>query len=74
MPNTANLFFDAHPSLWVLKVALDRLGDTRWEGADGQGRAFPHFYGKLGAAHVEGVRELRRPGGGWGALGEAWLE
>ncbi|MBE3048769.1 DUF952 domain-containing protein [Candidatus Bathyarchaeota archaeon] len=60
--------------MWVLKVTLGRLHDVRWEGADGQGRAFPHFYGKLGATHAEGVRELRRPAGGWGAINEDWLE
>lgn len=74
VPGTASLFFDAFPSLWLLKVPLDRLHDTRWEGSDAQGRAFPHFYGKLGAAHVDGFRELRRPRDGWAALSDAWLE
>ena len=74
MPNTAGLFFAAYPSLWLLKVPLVRLDDVRWEGADGQGRAFPHFYGELGATHVEGVKEINKPEGGWNVLAEAWLE
>ncbi|SPN97715.1 uncharacterized protein DNG_01228 [Cephalotrichum gorgonifer] len=73
--NTANLFFDGYPSLWVLRVPLARLADVRWEGGDAAGRAFPHLFGgKLGEEEVESVKELKRPGGGWAGLEDEWLQ
>lgn len=74
IPATAGLFYNDHPSLWMLRIPLQGLGTVKWEGADGKGRSFPHLYGKLGSAEVESVKELKRPEAGWGALKEAWLE
>ncbi|PKS07687.1 hypothetical protein jhhlp_006295 [Lomentospora prolificans] len=77
IPNVAGLFFDAHNSLWILKLSLDRLGTVKWEGSDDEGRAFPHLYGRFGGKEVVGIKVVQRnPGEGWRGIFERddWLE
>ncbi|KAM4065500.1 hypothetical protein HRG_004195 [Hirsutella rhossiliensis] len=55
VPATADLFFAAASSLWLLKFDLGNLADSViWE--DG----FPHLYGNFGAKDVHSVRKFER--------------
>jgi len=59
-------FMSGVERVWVLKLGYAGIaGETRWEGAENAlGEAFPHLYGTLEEAMVEGVVELER--------GERW--
>ncbi|CAI4215264.1 unnamed protein product [Parascedosporium putredinis] len=77
VPNVAGLFFEAHTTLWVLKLPLASLGRVEWEGSDDQGRAFPHLYGRFGGREVVGIKVVQRSASeGWRGIFERddWLE
>ncbi|OHE90859.1 hypothetical protein CORC01_13836 [Colletotrichum orchidophilum] len=77
---TADLFFSAATSLWLLKLPYAALAEeTRWEFPPSSTfpSAFPHLYGRnFGAADVADARGFERPDGAvWSEIlrGDAWL-
>lgn len=75
-PGTADRFFSTASTLWVLKIALDRISsNTRWE--EGSSDTYAHIYGPMpGGDEVSDVKEFTKgEGGDWlGAMQDSsWL-
>lgn len=71
IPTTADHFFAAAPSLYLLKLRLANFvapaATVRWDETPGTNR-YPHLYGNFGAADVVAVREVRR------REGQSWTD
>lgn len=69
VPKTAARFFSDAARLWLLRIRLDTLedskGDLKWEIAGDDG-CFPHLYGAhIGIDEVEEVMEMQKGELGW---------
>ncbi|PHH62454.1 hypothetical protein CDD81_7101 [Ophiocordyceps australis] len=55
VPLTADRFFAAHQTLWVLKLDFEKMADlVKWE------NDFPHLYSDFGAQHIVAVHKVER--------------
>ncbi|TQN68436.1 hypothetical protein CSHISOI_07014 [Colletotrichum shisoi] len=76
---TADRFFSASASLWLLKLPYSALeAQIRWDDLPSGAGCFPHLYGRnFGAADVEDARGFVRgdEGRAWSEVlgGDAWL-
>ncbi|KAJ0160141.1 hypothetical protein CTA2_8489, partial [Colletotrichum tanaceti] len=76
---TADRFFSASVSLWLLKLPYAALeAQIRWDDLPAGAGCFPHLYGRnFGAADVEDARGFVRSdeGRAWSEVlgGDAWL-
>ncbi|PHH75421.1 hypothetical protein CDD82_4454 [Ophiocordyceps australis] len=63
VPLTADRFFAAYQTLWVLKLDFGKIADlVKWEDS------FPHLYNDFGAQHIVTTHKVDR------AHGQTWHE